>query len=132
MNKIPSPILRFLKYTFVGSSTFAFDLLLLFILADIFHVHYLIAAGLAFLITVSINYLISRTYVFSGTRRSMYTGYFIFMCIAVCGLVAITGMMAVLVGFYHMYYLYARVITAAVVGIGNYLSNLYLNFNVEG
>ncbi len=72
---------RFSKYSSIGVSTFAGDLLLLFIFTDIFGIHYIISAGLAFLLAVSMNYSLSRRFVFVGSDRSEKSGYILFMII---------------------------------------------------
>lgn len=123
---------RFIKYAGVGVSTFLFDLLLLFILIDFFHVHHVVAAGLAFLIAVSCNFLISRRLVFKGTERAAGKSYAAFILIAGCGLVFVSGLMYVAVDIIGLHYLVSRILIAGVVGMWNYLMNLYLNFKVAG
>jgi putative flippase GtrA len=123
---------RFLKYSSVGVSTFLFDLFLLYLLIDYAKIYYPIATGIAFGIAVSINYVFSRRFVFKGTLRSVHSGYGIFIAIALAGLVAVTGLMMVFVEIIRMDYLPARVIIAGVVGMWNYLINLYVNFKVAG
>jgi len=123
---------RFLKYTSVGVSTFLFDLFLLYLLTDYFKIHYALATPLAFGIAVSINYFISRRFVFKGTLRSIHAGYGVFLAIAGTGMAAVTGLMVVFVEVFHMEYLPARVIIAGLVGLWNYFMNLYVNFKVAG
>jgi putative flippase GtrA len=123
---------RFFKYALVGGSTFALDLLLLFLFTHVFGWHYLFATGIAFLTAVSINYLLSRRFVFKGTLRSVHAGYVGFLSIAALGLLWVTGLMFVCVEYLGWGYLPARVAVAAVVGIWNYLLNLYVNFKVVG
>lgn len=123
---------RFLKYATVGGSTFAFDLVLLWIMTEVFLVPYLVSTALAFMIAVSINYFISRKYVFKGTNRKIHHGYVYFILVAVGGALAVTGAVALLVTTFAMHYLVARVLVACVVGIGNYLFNLHFNFKVVG
>ncbi|KND51020.1 MAG: hypothetical protein AB202_01255 [Parcubacteria bacterium C7867-007] len=123
---------RFLKYALVGGSTLTFDLTLLYIATDIFGVPYYISTPIAFLIAVSINYLISRRFVFKGTERRIHHGYVYFITIAVVGSFATTALVTALVTLTGMYYLLARILVAFVIGIGNYLFNLYLNFRVVG
>ena len=123
---------RFMKYGMIGFSTFAFDLLLLYIFIDFFSWNYIIATGTAFITAVSINYFFSRRFVFGGTLRSIHKGYFAFMSIACVGvLVAMSGM-AILVGIFHFEFLISRIIIAGIVGVWNYLMNLYVNFKVVG
>jgi putative flippase GtrA len=123
---------RFLKYSSVGVSTFLFDLFLLYVFIDFFQIYYVTATPIAFGIAVSINYFISRRFVFKGTLRSVHAGYGVFILIALTGMAAVTGLMYVLVDKFHMHYMPARVMTAGLVGIWNYLMNLYVNFKVAG
>jgi putative flippase GtrA len=123
---------RLLKYSSVGVSTFLFDLLLLYLLIDYAKIFYPVATAMAFGIAVSINYILSRRFVFQGTLRSIHSGYGIFIAIASVGLVAVTGLMMVFVEVLHMNYIPARIIIAGIVGLWNYLMNLYVNFKVAG
>lgn len=129
---MPLSIQRFLTYSVVGATTFAFDLALLFVLTDLFGVHYLSAAGGAFLIAVSCNYLISRRYVFKKTKTHLGRGYLNFFCIAGVGLLIVTGGMYILTTQLGVNYYIARIGIAGLTGFWNYLLNLYLNFKVAG
>lgn len=124
--------IRFFKYSTVGLGTFLFDLALLYVLTDIFSIHYLYSAGIAFLIAVSINFVISRRFVFKGSARSAKVGYLNFILIAVMGLGLVVGGMYVLVSVFSVSYVAARVFVAGLTGIWNYLMNLYVNFQVAG
>lgn len=123
---------RFGLYSAIGAGTFLFDLILLYFFTDILLINYLWSVGIAFLIAVSINYQLSRRYVFKGTNRPHREGYVYFIIIAVSGLLLVTGMMYVLVEWVGVYYLVARVVIAIITGIWNYLMNLFFNFKVAG
>jgi|JI10StandDraft_1071094.scaffolds.fasta_scaffold683372_2 putative flippase GtrA len=125
-------VIRLLKYALVGGATFLFDLVLLYLLTDVFHIQYLLSAGIAFVIAVSINYAISRKLVFSETKRAVGVGYGAYIVIALIGLVAVVAGMALLVEVLQVQYLFARVSIALFVGIWNYSTNLFLNFKVAG
>ena len=125
-------IQRLLKYTSIGVGTFAFDLALLFVLIDLLQINYLLAAAAAFAIAVSVNYLISRHFVFRGTLRGVGSGYLNFMFIAGTGLLVVVGGMYVLVDVLSLHYLISRVSIAGLAGLWNYLMNLYVNFKVVG
>ena len=123
---------RFLRYILVGGSTFAFDLLLLYVVTTYLGAPYYLATPGAFLVAVSINYLISRRFVFRGTERGHALGYAYFIGMALIGAGITTLGVATLVTHAGLYFLYARIATACVVGIGNYLFNLFHNFKVVG
>lgn len=128
----PRAIRRFFRYALVGVSTLAFDLVLLYIVTELFGVPYYISTPAAFLVAVTINYFISRKFVFRGTERRIHHGYAYFIAVALVGAFVTTSLVAFLVSFAHLYYLLARVLVAGIIGIGNYLLNLYLNFRVVG
>ncbi len=123
---------RFIRYSSVGFLTFCIDLLLLLFLTAYLKVPYLPATAGSFLIAVSGNYLISRRYVFRHTKRGMHAGYIYFLQFALLGMAVTTGLMWLLLSLAPLPVLYARVIIAAFVGIGNYLANLHLTFRVAG
>ncbi|MDB5189287.1 MAG: GtrA family protein [Parcubacteria group bacterium] len=123
---------RFLRYAAVGVATLSFDLLLLAALTQLLHIPYYISTPFAFLVAVSINYVVSRAFVFRGTERPVHHGYAYFILLALAGAVFITASVAFLVTYVHLYYLVARVLVAGFVGIANYLINLHFNFRVAG
>jgi putative flippase GtrA len=129
---MPQGLLRFIKYSAVGFSTFALDLLLLFVLVEVFSVRQVPAAGIAFIIAVSLNYMLSRRYVFIGTLRGVKAGYLGFTAIALAGLSIVAGGMYVLTVILNVHFLIARIMVAVVTGFCNYLINLYVNFKVAG
>ena len=123
---------RFMRYTVAGLSTFFFDLFLLFVFIDYFHINYLVATSTAYLIAVTINYYLCRTHVFHGTERRVHTGYVYFVVIALMGMGIVTFGMFIFLEFLHMHYILARLIISAMVGIWNYPMNLFVNFKVAG
>lgn len=123
---------RFAKYSAVGGATFGLDLALLFALIEFAGMDYVLAAGIGFLVGVSLNYFLARQFVFRGTARGLRAGYLYFLAIAGMGLVLVTGSMFVAVGMLGLPYLLARVGIAGLVGIWNYLANLYFNFQMAG
>ncbi len=125
-------VTRFLKYLSVGVSTLSFDLLLLFALTEWLQVPYYLATPGAFLVAVTINYVVSRRHVFTGTERTLHTGYAYFITFALVGAGVTTLGVTLLVTYLGLYYLVARILVAGFVGMGTYLSNLFLNFKVAG
>jgi putative flippase GtrA len=123
---------RFLRYALVGVSTLSFDLALLYIATSLLGFPYYISTPTTFLIAVSINYFISRRFVFKGTERTVHHGYSYFIGVAIAGAFVTTALVATLVTYAHLYYLLARILVAGLIGIGNYLFNLHLNFKVAG
>ncbi len=124
-------MLRFLKFTAVTVPMFLLDLLILVLLTKYAHMHYVLAAGIAFTIATTLNYILSRHFVFTETTRSISLGYIYFLGIAGAGLLTVTTSMWVLVGLLHFNYIASRLLIAAVEGMWNYLMNFYFNFQVD-
>lgn len=123
---------RFSKYTVVGGAAFALDLVLLFLFTDALGWPPVLSAAVAFVLAVSLNYVLSRYFVFKGTTRGFAAGYAGFLVIALSGLGIVTGMMHVFVDILAWNYLLSRISIALFTGIWNYLLNLYFNFRVAG
>ena len=123
---------RFSRYTVIGFSTFLFDLSLLWVQAEVFRIYYLCAVAFSFLIAVSLNYFLSRRWVFKGSQRKVALGYLYFLKTALAGLMITVFLMWAFTTATHGPYLIIRIIVAGIVGTGNYLANLYLNFKVAG
>ena len=128
----PQGVRRFCKYALVGGTTFAFDLLLIYLLTEFLGVPYTLSTPLGFVIAVSINYVISRRHVFTGTERNFHHGYLYFIAVAGGGAAAVTVAVTLLVTTFALHYLVARILVACVMGTLNYLFNLHFNFKVAG
>lgn len=126
------PLLRFLKYSVVGVSTFVFDLLILLCFIDVLGLDPVASAAIAYLIAVSVNYMLSRHFVFMGSLREVGSGYLLFVVIALFGAALVTSGMYVLATILGVHYMVSRVLIAAISGFWNYLMNLYVNFKVAG
>lgn len=61
--------IQFIRYFFVGGFAFIIDFGLLYILTDIFSIHYFLSAAISFTIGLLVNYLLSTQWVFS--KRSI-------------------------------------------------------------
>ena len=85
-----------------------------------------------FLVAVSVNYFLSRRWVFKGSQRRLAGGYLYFLKTALVGALATGFLMWLFCTTTHGPYLLIRIIIAAIIGTVNYLIHLYLNFRVAG
>jgi putative flippase GtrA len=121
---------KLLGYTIIGGGTFILDLLLYWYLKTN-GIYYLSAAAIAFLFSVSLNYILSRAWVFHESHRHFGMGYFYFLIIALTGAGLTVGILKVLVeseGFDHYI---GRVFTGGLVGMFTYSANYYFNFAIH-
>lgn len=113
----------------VGFTTFLFDMVLL-IAAVSFGMPYHLAVSISFLVAITVNYIISRRFVFNGTTRQWNQGFFYFLIFALGGAFLTTSLVIFLVEVMGLHYLTSRVIVACIVGTIFYLSNLHFNFKM--
>jgi putative flippase GtrA len=122
---------RFFRYAFVGVSTFLLDLAILWVLIDYFSAPLLLAAGLGFLIGISINYCVSRVWVFTGTEQTFTRGYVYFVLLALIGVLTTVLLMWAITSFTSLHYITVRVLIAGFIGTLTYFLNWYFNFRMS-
>lgn len=118
------------KYFFVGGIAYTVDFGSLFILTDIFKVHYLISAAIAFTLGLITNYTLSIFWVFSKrTVANKRLEFVIFSIIGVIGL----GLNEVIIWFFtetiHFHYLISKVFSTVVVFFWNFFARKKILFS---
>lgn len=116
------------RSTIVSVATFGIDLVLLWLLVQLFGAAYIPAVAIAFLIAISINYLVSRLWIFTDSDRGIATGFVYFLVNAGIGLLTTMAVFVLLVQFGGLFYLVARVIASGVAGILVFALNAIWNF----
>lgn len=130
MNTLPLYWKKLFGYSLIGGSTFFLDLLLYWYLKE-HGIHYLTAAAIAFLFSVTLNYIISRSWLFTETDRHLGIGYLYFIGIATTGALLTVGFLKILVEQEGFDPYTGRIFVGAFVGLLNYTANYYLNFSIE-
>lgn len=120
------------RYLLVGVSTFGVDFMILALITTYTLLPYPVAICGAFLVGVSLNYLLSRRYVFKGTARSVVRGYVYMLTVTGSAAFITTVMTVMLTESLALNLFVARACVASVVGCGNYMFSLYVNFKVAG
>jgi len=121
---------RFTQYSTVGVSTFAFDLLLIYLFKAYLGMGDAAAVTLGFAIAITINFFCSYYWVYRGTERDRLSGYLIFVGLATLGLLVVLSGTILLVQLFAVNIYLARSIVAAVVGLANFLLNPFFNFKM--
>jgi putative flippase GtrA len=117
------------RYTLVGAVAFAIDFASLFALTHFGHIHYLISAGVAFLIGLTVNYVLCVRWVF--TRRSVGDKRLEFLVFAVIGLVGL-GLNEAFIWFFTemagFHYLTSKITSTVFVYLWNFFARKYSLF----
>ncbi|MDQ1297454.1 MAG: hypothetical protein QG611_1436, partial [Bacteroidota bacterium] len=106
--KTDNTFIQLIRYTFVGGLAFIIDFGTLFILTEYLNIHYLISAGIAFILGLTINYLISTIWVFSiRSFNNQSLEFLLFAFIGIAGLGLNELFMLLFTDLLLIYYLFS-------------------------
>lgn len=130
MDSLKNFLIRFAKFATSSSSTTLLDLIILSFLTGFLKVNYLYAVGASFTISNSVNYIVNRNWGFKDSKRSVSSGYFIFIGIGSIGLALTVFLMWIFVSILGFYYLVARIIVAVIEGTLSFIAHSIFTFRV--
>ncbi len=122
--------LQLLRYGFVGGVAFVADYGSLYILTDLLHMHYLLSAAVAFLIGLTVNYLLSISWVFRKERAAKpWLEFLVFALIGIIGLGLNEGIMYLCTDLLTLHYMVSKLISTAIVFFWNFFARKMILFN---
>ncbi len=129
--KTDNLLIQLIRYTIVGGLAFVVDFGLLFILTEYARLHYILSATCSFFAGLLVNYYISTAWVFESTIKNKHIEFTLFALIGIIGL----GLNDLLIWIFtekcHIYYMFSKLITAALVYLWNFLGRKYFVFNKQ-
>ena len=118
------------KYIVSGGLAFSIDFSILYLCTDHLGLHYLVSNLLGYAAGLAVTYVLNTQWVFSYRRiQKTWLELLIFNLIVVAGLGINQAMMAILVGTWGMYYLYAKIVTSFFVMAYNYFAKKFILFH---
>lgn len=121
---------QIIRYGFVGGIAFVADYGSLYALTEWCGVQYLLSAAFAFIIGLTINYLLSNWIVFSTHRlQNRWIEFAIFAIIGIIGLGLNEAIMFVCCEKIGMHYMIAKLISTALVFLWNFFVRKLTLFN---
>jgi putative flippase GtrA len=121
--------LQLLRYGFVGGVAFVADYGTLFLLTHYAHVHYLVSAAVAFGIGLTVNYLLSISWVFNKNRSAKpWVEFLVFALIGVVGLGLNELIMYVATDLMSLHYMLSKLISTAIVFCWNFFARKLIIF----
>jgi putative flippase GtrA len=111
-------------------STFAFfvGLGLLWLLVNRCGTDPIVAAGIGFVVSNTMHYVLGRSWIFRGSARSVGSGYALFLVNAGAGLGLTMALYAAMLRYTGIGYIWARVLVSLIAGLVVFLLNAVLNF----
>ncbi len=124
----------FFKYLVPGILTTALEVAALIFLLRNMHTRglwYLIAVGVTFIIGTTIQYFAVHRFIFHDSDREFKEGYVYFMLVALVGLLLTLALVIVFTYILAIPPIRARVLTAIIVGIWNFVANYFISFEMH-
>lgn len=124
----------FFKYLIPGILTTALEIAALIFVLSAMHTKglwYLIAVGATFVVGTTIQYFVTHRFIFRDSDREFKEGYVYFMLVAVIGLILTLALVIIFTYILNMMPIRARIITAIIVGIWNFVANYFLSFEMH-
>ena len=121
---------QFLKYVIVGGIAFLADYGSLYALTEFAGFHYLLSATIAFLLGLTVNYLLSVCWVFTERKiERRLLEFTIFAVIGIVGLLLNNLIMYLFTDIVRLNYLISKIIAAVLVLLWNFGARKMILFN---
>jgi putative flippase GtrA len=120
--------IQFIRYGFVAVAAFIVDFGLLFVFTHYLGLYYLASSVLSFLISLILNYFLSTLWVFSHSPRKRSAEIGVFLAINMVGLGLNTLIIGLATSKFGIYYLYSKLIAAAIVFFWSFFARRYYIF----
>lgn len=115
-------LLQLIKFGAVGVIAALVDVGVLVVLKELFGVDVLLASAISFTVSVSVNYILSMTYVFKGKKQSRLREFVIFVFLSIGGLCLNQFILWVGVQFTSVYYLVIKFLAMLIVPVYNFIT----------
>lgn len=123
-------LIQLFRYTFVGGIAFVVDYGTLYVFTEFVGLHHLVSAAIAFVLGLTVNYLLSTSWVFaSRTMKSKWIEFTVFATIGIIGLglnelIIYTGTDVI-----GLHYMLSKLISTAIVFFWNFFARKITLFN---
>lgn len=122
---------QFLKFFFIGSFFAFLDLVILYILTNIFGWFYLYSAVFGFIFVTSIAFFIHKKFTFQCKREDRLRQYIFFFLVNIIGLGIYSGILYIWVEYLGFFYLHVAILDKFLIFIWNFFANKYITFRIQ-
>ena len=115
-------MLQLIKFAIVGIIAAFVDVGVLIALKELLNVDVLLASAISFCVSVTVNYILSMSFVFKGKKQSKLKEFIIFVFLSVGGLCLNQIILWIGVNFTSIYYLIVKFLAMIIVPIYNFIT----------
>ena len=128
--KIAFNSIMFVRYFLCGITAAGFNILLLYLLTDVFGVWYLHSSIIAFILALVLSFVLQKFVVFKdGNTNGMHKQFSMFTAVATLGIVTNTVLVFVFTDILGFWYILSQLFAGFFVMIQNFLLYKYFIFN---
>lgn len=120
----------FIKYCIVGAAGTFIDLAALYIFVEYFAIPVIPASTLSFLLAVTNNFLLNKTWTFRNKSKNYRKLYIKFLLVSLVGLGLTVTSMHIMVNIIGIWYMFAKALTSLIVLTWNFLANKFWTFRL--
>lgn len=119
-----------IKYFFVGGICTVLDFFILFLLAELFGINYVIASSVSFLCGVTLNYFICAYWVFDVhvVKKKRYE-FLLYLFISLIGMAVNTVAIWMLTEYLGLYFMLSKLLATGFTYFWNFFARKYLLHN---
>lgn len=128
VTKTQDSLIQFIRYGLVSGAALVVDFGGMILLKEVFHVNYLIAATISFVLGLIVNYLLSLVWVFERSQYSRKKEFTIFAAIGICGLGLNDVVIWLLTGKLGVFYVLSKLVATLLTFLWNFSARKYLLF----
>lgn len=127
--KTTNIFIQFFRYIFVGGFAFLADAFTLWLCEK--WMNYMIAAAIAFVVGLAVNYALSIWFVFSESSKvkNKVKEFVVYGIIGLIGLLITEGIMYLFTDVFGLYFLISKIIAAAIVLVWNFTARKVVLYN---
>ena len=119
---------QFLLYCLGGGLAFIIDVGGLYVFTEYLKIWYIFSATLSFILAAIFNYLFQRFITFKSVDKNISRQFILFVIVAAIGLLINNTLLYLLVELAGIWYIFAKVLTAAIVLVWNFFVNKKFTF----
>lgn len=119
---------QLIKYGIVGTLGTLLDVASLYVFVEFFHFPILLGATCSFFLALTHNYILNRLWTFEYTSNNHRKLFLKFSIIALIGLSLTNASMFFFTSIVGLWYIYAKLVTSALVMMWNFLGNKHWTF----
>ena len=115
-------ILQLIKFGIVGVIAALVDVGVLVVLKELLLMDVLLASAISFCVSVTVNYLLSMSFVFKSKNQSKLKEFTVFVILSIGGLCLNQLILWIGVNFTSLYYLVVKFLAMVIVPVYNFIT----------